>query len=83
MARLNDTRALTDRPMASGESQSISVEKIQNGFIVCESSCNPHTGEYKSTRHFTPAPPTVAQKSDQMSESSLQDTMDYLNEGRD
>lgn len=83
MARLNDTKALTKRPMEPGMSQSISVRKIQNGFLVCESSCNPTTGEYRSTEHFSPDPSGLPQKSDKASESSLQDTMDYLNYGKD
>jgi hypothetical protein len=58
MARLNDTRALTDRPPRSGESYHISTRKIDNGFLVEESICT-DTGEYKSSTRYMATPPTV------------------------
>lgn len=81
-SRLNDTAALTSRPMEAGMSHSVSARKIDNGFIVSESTCNPKTGEYRSTEHFSEKAPLAPQRMDRGSESSLRDAMDLLNDDR-
>jgi len=57
--RLNDTRALVDRPFQAGEDHSISVRRIENGYLVRQSACNPETGEYRSSESFSSTPPRI------------------------
>lgn len=57
--RLNDTEALRSRPFDAGEDHSVSVRKIDNGYMVRHSSCNPNTGEYKSSEVFSAKPPRI------------------------
>ncbi len=82
-ARLNDTKALTAEA-SDGASHSISTEKIDNGFLVRQSSCDPRTGEYKSTTVFQATPPRLIpgraarQGASPDSGNSLRQTMDYL-----
>lgn len=42
----------------SGTEKSVEIRKIENGFIVRESSYGPK-GQYKSTERFSPSAPTV------------------------
>lgn len=58
MARLNDTRALVDRPPRGGEEYHVSTRKIDNGYLVRESICT-DTGEYKSSEKFMSDPPRI------------------------
>lgn len=58
MARLNDTRALTDSPPREGETHHISTERIDNGYLVRRSTCT-DTGEYKSSTRFYKNAPTI------------------------
>lgn len=86
--RLSDTAALTQRPFAAGEDHSISSRKIENGYLTRVSTCNSHTGEYKSSEHFTKNPPRItAPKMDgrqgssgDVGSESLADTRKYLGE---
>lgn len=58
--RLNDTAALVAAPSGSAEaSHSISSEKIDNGYLVRQSRCDPATGAYSSTCHFSKSPPRI------------------------
>lgn len=57
--RLNDTAAITGRSATSNIEHSISTRKIDNGYIVRESSCDPNTGEYKSSERFMKNAPTI------------------------
>lgn len=59
MARLNDTRALTDRPYAAGVEHTVRSEKIDNGYLVHRSSYNPETGEYKCSKTFYRSVPNI------------------------
>lgn len=52
MARLNDTNALVERPYRVGGSTTQSVRKIDNGFLVCESSYDDDTGVSKYSERF-------------------------------
>lgn len=83
--RLNDTRALTAQPPGGNQEHSVSVRKIDDGFIVRTSTCNPETGEYKSREQYHErAPriiaPRVARGPAPENEGSLRDTMAYLND---
>jgi len=84
--RLNDTRALTEQPSRYGEDHTVSTRKIDNGYLVRESSCDPRTGEYRSSEQFYKEPPRIiparvarGQNPDQG--SGLADTMKYLADG--
>jgi len=84
--RLNDTRALVDQPPRYGENHTVSTRKIDNGFLVCESSCDPKTGEYRSSEQFYKEaprviPPKVARGQNPDAGSALADTMKYLADG--
>ena len=84
--RLNDTRALTDQPSRYGEDHSIRTRKIDNGYVVSESSCDPATGEYRSRDQFYKDPPRiipsrVARGQNPDGGSALADTMKYLSDG--
>ena len=57
--RLNDTAALTSRPFGAGENHSVSVSKIDNGYLVRTTSCNDRTGEYKVNESFSSSPPRI------------------------
>lgn len=82
MGRLNDTARLRSAP-ANGREHSISVEKIENGYLVCTSSCNPRTGEYTYSKEFSRSepelePPRLRRASGTVGESGLADTVRYL-----
>lgn len=84
--RLNDTVALLGVPTRSeqGEHHSVSTEKIDNGYLVRQSRCDPKTGEYSSTTHFCETPPKIIparvsrRGAAADSKSSLRDAMDYM-----
>lgn len=80
--RLNDTAAITGRAAMSNVEHSISTRKISNGYIVRESSCDPNTGEYKSSETFMKnapkvVPPKVSRGSPD-GPNSLADAKSYL-----
>lgn len=82
--RLNDTAAIAASPPSGNQEHSISVRKIDNGFVARSSTCNSATGEYKSSeQYFENAPKIVpAQVAKVMSVRSgggLADSVDYLN----
>jgi hypothetical protein len=82
--RLNDTAAIAASPPSGNTEHSISVRKIDNGFVARSSMCNPTTGEYKSSeQYFANAPRViparVARTMATDSGGGLADTMDYLN----
>lgn len=83
--RLSDTNAIAGTPYDAGEDHNISVRKIDNGFMVRQSSCDPMTGEYKSSEaYYKERPRVLAPKifrgaSPDMGEGGLRDTMNYLN----
>lgn len=82
-SRLDDTAALVANPMGSGESHSVSTRKIENGYLVCESSCNPRTGEYTSSERFSAEEPRIVKPSVRGSSpdagpSGLRLAMDYV-----
>ena len=84
--RLNDTRALTEQPARYGEDYTISTRKVENGYIVRESSCDPRTGEYKSIEQFYEQAPKiiparVSRGKNPDAGSGLADTMRYLSDG--
>lgn len=82
--RLNDTAAIAATPPSGNQEHSISVRKIDNGFIARSSTCNSATGEYKSSEQYFPSAPKiiparVARSMDADSGGGLADTMAYLN----
>lgn len=81
--RLNDTAAIAANPPSGNQEHSISVRKIDNGFIARSSTCNSATGEYKSSeQYFASAPKIVPAKVARAGDSAsagLADTMAYLN----
>lgn len=85
MARLNDTKSLV-ASNGMGVEHSVSTRKIDNGFIVCESTCNPSTGEYRRSERFMRDPPKVVPakvvRGGREPSQTLADTMNYLGRGR-
>jgi len=79
-ARPSDTAAITARPMRAGTDQSVSIRKIDNGYLVRESSSNDRTGEYKSSEHFSATLPVVPtlERREEASESSLREAVEYM-----
>lgn len=81
MARLNDTDSLTRRA-ADGMEHSVSVKKIDNGFLTRISECNPSTGSYSSRESFSKEAPKIQLPKmggeDVAGGGSLRDTMAYL-----
>lgn len=87
MPRLNDTNAIADSPSSRDENYSVSKRRVDNGFIVCESSYDEHTGQRKYSEKFyreSPkiVPPRVSRGNSPDSAGGLADTMKYLNNGR-
>jgi hypothetical protein len=84
--RLNDTEALQPSSgMSMGSDHSVSVRKIDNGFVVRQSVYNNRTGECSSTETFSEREPKVTAPKvgrnpapDQG--SPLRGAMDYLSE---
>lgn len=86
--RLNDTAAIAASPPSGNQEHSISVRKIDNGFIARSSTCNSATGEYKSSEQFFASAPRIipARVARTMSDDSgggLADTMAYLDGKKD
>lgn len=86
--RLNDTRALTDRPLEPDSEHSVRTRKVGEGYVVCTSSFNPSTGEYRSDEQYYAQPPRIvpprvtrsSPQSDGAGSRGLADTMSYLKE---
>lgn len=80
--RLSNTAAI-ERESFSGQSHSISVRKIDNGYLVSKSSCGPD-GDYRSSESFHRQPPRISeprvgrQARDSAGDESLADTVDYM-----
>lgn len=60
MTRKSDTRALVERPPRAGQSHSVSVRGIDNGYVVETSSCDPHTGEYRRSEMYSERAPKIS-----------------------
>jgi hypothetical protein len=58
-SRLNDTAAISSRSAGSGVDHTISSRKIDNGFIIRESSYNEQTGKYTSSEQFSKDAPRI------------------------
>ena len=57
--RLNDTSAIANRPYNGEASHSISTRKIDNGWLVETSYCDPQTGEYRHSSQFSATQPRL------------------------
>jgi len=84
--RLNDTAALTAAPARYGQDYNVSSRKIENGYVVRESMCDPQTGEYRSSERFSKeqpkiVPAKVSRGGAGEGPSALADTMKYLSDG--
>ena len=84
--RLNDTRAVVDMSTnGGGASHSISSEKIENGWLIRQSSSDPRTGEYRCSTSFSANQPRLipgrAVRNGMGGNGGLKDTMDYLKAG--
>lgn len=82
--RLNDTSAIATRSSGVGADHSISTRKIDNGYVVSESSFNPATGEFKRSESFQAEAPKVIPgkvEKDDSAGGGLRDTMNYLSDG--
>lgn len=82
MARLNDTAALAATPLGAELERTQRIKKIDNGYLTCESTYNPHTGEYKSSEKYSAAPPKGFSDADgarsSVGNEGLADTKKYL-----
>lgn len=85
--RLNDTAAIVATPLLQNEEHSISVRKIDNGYIVRTSNCDPRTGEYRSQETFQASEPKIIPgraarqgANADAGASPLKDTMQYLSD---
>ena len=83
MGRKNDTAALVASPPQGGMDHTISVRKIDNGYLVRSSSFNDQTGEFKSAETFSKNAPTivpakVARGANPDAGGALERAMDYL-----
>lgn len=90
MKRLNDTAALAASPPSGNIEHSLNVRAISNGFVTRSSTCNPQTGEYKSSEVFSKNAPRIvpARVANQVSggdgaSGGLADTMAYLEQKQD
>lgn len=84
--KLNNTNAIVERPRNAGENHSISTRKVDNGYVVSESSYNPKTMEYRNSESFQQSPPKIIPGRVDSSPSpdsggGLRDTMSYLADG--
>lgn len=86
MARLNDTAAIAEAPARSGQEHSVSTRKIDNGYVVRQSTYSESTGEYKSSESFMKEPPRITapgvKKGRADGPSDLATAMRYLNNDR-
>lgn len=85
MGRLNDTKALTQRPSDAGVEHTVRSQKIENGYLTSTSSYNPGTGECTEKRQFSKEPPRItppvvegSSAPGSVGSESLGDTMQYL-----
>lgn len=84
---LNDTAAITAQPSERGYNQSVNTRKIDNGYVISQSGCDPKTGEYKYSEQFSATPPVITPGKVTVGASPdkgnpLSDTMKYLNNDR-
>lgn len=86
MARLNDTAAVTARPLEADESHTINVRKLEGGggFMVRRSTYNSKTGHCKESEEVSEEPPTIRVEGrkarDAAGSEGLADTKRYLGE---
>ena len=85
--RLNDTMALTSAPLGSQQYSSVSVHKIDNGYVVETCHSDPATGAHTSRKMFYDRAPNV--RAPKVSRSGnpapdqgnpLRATMEYLHD---
>lgn len=81
--RLNDTGALVEQGSRGCGSYSVSARQIDNGFVVCESCCDPVTGEYTYSERFSASPPRLGPgasgpRSGTVGGTGLRGAVDYL-----
>ena len=82
---MSDTAALVARPPGGGEDHSVSVRKIDNGYLVRTSTCDERTGMYRSSEQFYERapkilPPRVARGAAPDAGNALADARKYLGE---
>jgi hypothetical protein len=58
-SRLSDTNSLVAVPSDGMSSHSIHTRKVENGYMICESSSDPNTGQYRSTERFSATAPRI------------------------
>lgn len=79
MSRLNDTNALSVRPSREGGEITRSVRKIDNGFLIRESSFDEKTGDYKCSEQYSKdVPGAEASPRSGVGQETLSDTKRYL-----
>ena len=57
--RLNDTAALTQRPLEMGVEHTVSTRKVGDGYVTRTSSYNEATGKCTSTEQLSKTPPKI------------------------
>lgn len=57
--RVSDTAAIAGKPSSGMTSHSIHTRKIDNGFVICEHSYNPETGECRDRESFSKSQPRI------------------------
>lgn len=75
-SRLSDTAAVVGVPEFGperNESHSVSVRKIDNGYIVSKSSCS--NGRYESSEEYAATPPQLAGKEQS---NAMAKALDYM-----
>lgn len=83
--RLNDTAAFRSVPSSGNTSHSVSVRKIDNGYVESTSDYNSMTGESKYSERFSEMAPDIGRVNGPRAgvgpdvENRLSDTMRYLN----
>jgi len=81
MPRLNDTAALVALPSDGATEHTVSVKKIDNGYLTRTSSYNYETGECRSNEQFSTEKPRInppGVSRDAAGSNSLSDTKRYL-----
>lgn len=58
-SRPSDTAAITSGPFKENHESTVSVRKIDNGYLVRTSQWNTHTNEYQGSERFSKDPPLV------------------------
>lgn len=58
MSRLNDTAAIAKAPLRNGGTRTVSVEKIDNGYLTRTSEYNDKVGSYKSSTTYSREAPS-------------------------